>query len=116
MSESLINKASVLRALGRGRKEGKTAARLVLGICGTYMQKSNERELRAVVSELRKEGHRICATPQDGYFIVETEQELLETCDFLYGRAMNSLVQIAAMRRVSLPDLRKQLKLNFQES
>lgn len=71
----------------------------------------SERLLRAHVNTLRNEGHHICAHPARGYFIAETAEELTNTCEYLYDRAMTSLQQIAAMRRVSLPDLRGQLKL-----
>ena len=104
----------MLAVLGAGREEGKTAVKLVYDICGLDGCTSGDRELRAVVNDLRKEGHPICAMPKDGYFIAETEKELLETCNFLYGRAMDSLVQISAMRRVAPPDLRKQLKLDLK--
>jgi hypothetical protein len=64
-----------------------------------------------VVEEARKAGERICATPEAGYYIAETDAELDRTCAFLYSRAMTSLSQIAAMKRVALPDLRGQLRL-----
>ncbi len=69
------------------------------------------RRIRELVVELRKEGHHICAHPASGYFIAQTPEELDRTCLFLYERAMTSLSQIAAMKRISLPDLRGQLRL-----
>lgn len=69
------------------------------------------RHLRKIITELRLDGHHICAHPTSGYFIAETDEELIATCEYLMERAMASLTQISRMRRVSLPDLRGQLKL-----
>jgi hypothetical protein len=70
-----------------------------------------ERRVRELVLELRLEGHHICAHPSSGYYMAESAEELDRTCVFLYERAIASLQQIAAMRRISLPDLRGQLRL-----
>lgn len=70
-----------------------------------------ERQLRDVVVQLRNDGHHVCAHPARGYFIAANDEELIATCDFLLERAMTSLKQIAAMKRISLPDLRGQLHL-----
>jgi hypothetical protein len=43
--------------------------------------------------------------------LAATEEELNRTCLYLHDRAMTSLRQVAAMKRVSLPDLRGQLRL-----
>ena len=115
MPHHLINRASVLRVLGVGRAQAQTSAQIVFKICGLSECTSHHRELRAVVNELRKKGSRICSSPTGGYFIAETEEELRECCEFLYARAMDSLVQISAMKRVALPDLRRQLKLDLEE-
>jgi len=69
------------------------------------------RHIRRLVEELREQGHHVCAHPSTGYFIAETAQELEDTCTFLYARALSSLTKIAAMKRVSVPDLRGQLRL-----
>lgn len=69
------------------------------------------RHLRKLVHELReKEGQHIGAHPSRGYFIAETTEELDVCCEFLRARAMTSLKDIAAMRRVSLPELMGQLR------
>jgi len=75
------------------------------------MRNSVERSLRDLVVQLRLAGHHICAHPSSGYYMAETPEELDATCTFLFDRAMTSLSQVAAMRRVSLPDLRGQLQL-----
>jgi len=69
------------------------------------------RKVRELIVALRLEGHHICAHPSTGYYVAETAEELDRTCLFLYDRAMSSLEQIAAMKRISLPDLRGQLRL-----
>lgn len=97
----------VLAALAAhaGRDAGISAAALAgdLGITA--------RDVRLAVEALRREGHHVCATPKTGYYLAVTEGELIETCQFLYRRALCSLVQVAAMRKVSLPDLAGQLRL-----
>lgn len=69
------------------------------------------RELRQLVVALRKQGHHVCAHPRTGYFLAATDTELSTTCGFLRERAVSSLQQVAAMERVSLPDLLGQLHL-----
>ena len=115
MARALINKASVLQVLGVGRAQAKSSAHIVYTICGLYECVSHHRQLRTVVNQLRKEGNQICSSPTGGYFIAKSEEELLECCEFLHARAMDSLEQIAAMKRVAVPNLRKQLKLPIQE-
>lgn len=107
-----LTPALVLDVLGdhAGAANGITARDLVAKICG-FATGPGERHLRHVIEALRKQGHRICAHPATGYFVATTEAELDASCEFLYGRAMTSLTQVAAMKRVSLPDLRGQLRL-----
>lgn len=104
--------AVVLDALGdhTGAANGITARDLVAKLCG-FSTGAGERHLRHVIEALRRQGHRICAHPSRGYFLAETDAELDESCEFLFGRAMTSLQQISAMKRVALPDLRGQLQL-----
>lgn len=71
----------------------------------------HERRVRELIEELRNEGSHICATPGDGYYMASNDEELNATLEFLYSRAMSSLKKIAAMKRVSVPDLRGQLHL-----
>lgn len=71
-----------------------------------------EREVRKLVSELRREGIAICAKPKTGYFLAVTPEELRESCEFLHARAMTSLQLASRIQNISLPDLLGQLKLN----
>lgn len=110
----MFSKDQLLQALRHhiGQAYGVSAASLVAEITGrVHADPVSERVLRAHVNTLRREGHHICAHPVTGYYIAETDAELAATCEYLYDRAMTSLQQIAAMKRVSLPDLRGQLKL-----
>lgn len=67
--------------------------------------------MRVLVSELREDGHAICGTPADGYYIAANADELQHTCDFLRSRAMHSLVLEARLKRIPLVDLLGQLRL-----
>ena len=104
----------VLDVLGDhvGAGNGISAADLVRKIAG-FSTAAGERRLRSVIEQLRLAGHPIAATPSEGYFLAETDADLDATCEFLYSRAMTSLAQVAAMRRVALPDLRGQLRLRL---
>jgi len=109
-----ITADSVLEALSRhiGRANGARAAELVREVTGALAPDPvAERRLRQVITELRLRGEHVCATPRDGYFMAATDRELDETCEFLHDRALAGLAQIARMKRISLPDLRGQLKL-----
>lgn len=93
-----------------GQAHGVTAEQLVYAITGSR-NSSDGRRLRKIIEALRTAGHRICADPTHGYFIAANEEELTRACSFLHERAMTSLRQACAMKRVALPDLRGQLGL-----
>ena len=103
---------AVLAALRKhiGRNNGTTARDLVDELRGAG-ETLSERDLRMVVVDLRLQGHHVCAHPSAGYFLAANEQELEDTVEFLRQRALRSLEQIAAMNRVSLPDLMGQMRL-----
>lgn len=107
-----ITPESVLAALRDriGSARGITAQNLALQITGR-LQASDQRVLRRVIEALRRQGHGICAHPVSGYYRPLNDADLNATCEFLYARAMTSLQQISAMKRVQLPDLRGQLRL-----
>jgi len=98
----------LLNALARhqGRERGIAAHALADAL------QVNERRLRRLVSAAREMGVPVCGTPESGYFIARTADELEETCAFLQHRALHSLRALSRMRRVSLPELLGQLKLN----
>lgn len=110
-----LKKSDVLRALQRhiGAHKGVHAGVLVRKITGGEFTDAHERQLRNIITQLRLEGHHICATPDEGYFMAATTDELNHTCNFLFARALKSLEQISRMKNVSLPDLRGQLRLPY---
>lgn len=93
-----------------GRARGVTAQTLALQLTGR-INACDQRRLRQVIEALRRAGHSICAHPATGYFSAGCDADVDDTCEFLYARAMTSLQQISAMKRVALPDLRGQLGL-----
>lgn len=71
------------------------------------------RRLRLYIEALRREGHPICSHPESGYYYAKTVEDLNHGCAFLRSRAMTSLIQEAAMRRVSLPELMGQITMGI---
>lgn len=107
----------LLMALGQhiGRARGATARDLVCEVNAlhpeTVRPRLSERDLRKGVVTLRLQGHHVCAHPSHGYFLAQNIEELTEATAFLKERAISSLQQVAAMEKVSLPDLFGQLHL-----
>lgn len=112
--ESLVSPSRLLQALRGhvGQAHGATAKQLVQELTRRSEYPAAERHLRNVVEQLRLEGYPVCAHPSHGYYLAASDADLALTCDYLHSRAMKSLQQIAAMRRVSLPDLLGQLRLS----
>lgn len=112
-----ITRDQVLAALARhvGQENGVSVARLVVELTGTSItaraHDAHARRVRALVSDLRVEGVAICAHPSDGYFIARTPEELQQCCSFLRSRAMHSLVLESRLRKIPLPELLGQLRL-----
>lgn len=96
-----------------GAANGVTACVLVKALVFDHTP-ADERRLRSAIEHLRREGHAICADPAHGYFMAANDSELDATCEFLYGRSLTSLQQIAAMKKVAMPDLRGQLRLPIE--
>lgn len=114
MNTAPITTDSVLAALAGhvGAVNAAHAEDLVIEITESADTiEAGKRRLRHVIEELRHAGHHICGLPQYGYYIAAGDAELDTTCSYLYARAMTTLHQVAAMKRVSLPDLRGQLRL-----
>lgn len=103
-----INAAALLQVLAlnhTGHENGITSETLAfrLGI--------SERDVRTLVTELRQDGHAVCAHPATGYFLARDDNELNTTIRFLTDRALKSLLIAAQLRRMPLADLVGQLKL-----
>jgi biotin operon repressor len=105
----MASKTAVLNMLARhqGAENGIGAKRLAEQL------DMSPRRLRKLISELRDDdGHAICGTPATGYFMAVRPEELQASCAFLEHRALHSLRLLSRMKKVSLPDLLGQLKLN----
>ncbi len=63
-------------------------------------------------NDRRTEAYHVCGTPETGYFMAKTAEELDRPCRFLVSRAEASLSQVANMKRMSMPDLHGQFRLN----
>ena len=94
----------------RGAANGTTARDLVYLLTGNT-NRGAERRLRQIIEKLRRDGHPICAHPALGYHWASSPSELDDTITFLIRRAMTSLEQASAMKRVALPDLYGQFGL-----
>lgn len=108
-----ITPVTVLAALTGhiGPANGATVRELASEVLGTPATAADERLLRQAIVALRRDGAPICATPDEGYHHAGDAADLQRTCLHLTQRAMTTLVQVAAMRRVSMPDLYGQLGL-----
>lgn len=106
----LITPDAVLRVLRYGAGNGINVTQLAYRITGR-VRHADERAVRHVIEALRRQGYQVCAHPATGYYLAQDAADLDATCEFLYARAMTSLSQISAMKRVALPDLRGQLNL-----
>lgn len=115
-----FNKEQVLDLLESkhvGAGNGANANQIVWELTGGRLANdARKRHLRECIEQLRMAGERVCGHPSNGYFMAETEDELNESCTFLYLRAMASLRKIAMMKRVGIPDLRGQLQLPVQDT
>lgn len=108
-----ITPDTVLAALVRrvGPANGASVRELASEILGTPSEPADERLLRKVIEQLRNDGHAVCATPEEGYHHAADAADLERTCLYLTRRAVTSLRQVAAMKRVALPDFFGQLGL-----
>lgn len=113
-----LTRERMLEVLSRhiGAQNGVTISQLVNQMAhpraiDSRERSSIERNARELVVRLRLAGHHVCSHPSTGYYMAASPEELDAACAFLYERAMTSLSQVAAMKRVSLPDLRGQLQL-----
>jgi biotin operon repressor len=70
-----------------------------------------ERRLRDCISVLRDNGIAVCGTPETGYYIAETAEELDGFCAWLQSRAMHSLTLLSRLRKIPMQDLLGQLRI-----
>jgi hypothetical protein len=103
-----ITKAQVLAELQlhNGRDEGIHIRDLVARITGSLLGRdAEERKVRKLIEELRRDKYPICAHPDTGYYMAANKRELDETCAFLLARADTTVAQVAAMKNREAPDL-----------
>lgn len=70
------------------------------------------RTIRALVRGLREDAVAVCGSPETGYFIAETSEELEGTCKLLETHGIHQLEVAARMRKTTLPELLGQMKLS----
>lgn len=107
-SQVQITKDQVLTELRRhnGREEGIHIKDLVARVTNSLLcGEAEERKVRKLIEELRREHHAICAHPDTGYYMAATTRELNETCAFLLARADTTVAQVAAMKGREAPDI-----------
>lgn len=103
-----ITKAQVLAQLQQhsGRENGIHIKDLVARITNSLLcGEAEERKVRKLIEELRREKHPICAHPDAGYYLAETAKERHDACAFLLARADTTVAQVAAMLDREAPDL-----------
>lgn len=70
-----------------------------------------ERQVRKLISDLRFEGAAIVGTPETGYFIAESKDEIDRFVKFHFARARHSLGAVSRVLRISMPEIMGQLSL-----
>jgi len=110
----------VLRAIRccRGRDNAVSVGRLVLGVFSLFTYEgayaTREREVRRIVKHL-VEVHGIpIASCSAGYYVPVTAEETERACRQYHRAAMSHLKREARLRRVSLPDLLGQMRLEVE--
>lgn len=108
-----ITPASVLEALDKriGPANGATVRQLASEVLGRPSTASDERLLRQVIVQLRRSGHPVCSTPDEGYHKAANAADLQRTCLHLLQRLETTSKQVAAMLRISAPELYGQFGL-----
>lgn len=102
-----ITPATVLEALDKriGPANGATVRELASDVLGRPSKPSDERLLRQVVVQLRRAGYPVCSTPDEGYHKAVNAADLQRTCVHLIRRLETTSQQVAAMLRISAPEL-----------
>lgn len=79
--------------------------------------KIDERRMRQVINRLRLMGYRIgsSSNPPPGYFHIKTIEDLDETCRMFQNRALDELYICSRIKKCSLPDIMRQMKLELEK-
>lgn len=89
----------------KGRSSGIKCAKLAAQAGIT------ERQARKLISDLRFEGCAIVGTPDTGYYIADSTEEVNEFTEFHWHRIRHSLAIVSRVTKQSLPALMGQLSL-----
>jgi len=108
--------ATLSRHIGRSKAIGMAA--LYEDVFGEgWRDKVNDtRELRRLITELRKEGVPICSVTTKeggGYYLASAGSELEAYCSKLRTSALKKLALEAKLRNITLPELLGQLTLSL---
>ena len=110
--------AQILRFLEahQGRDFAISRKLLVEKINGEYMFtpfEVSERKIRATIKHLVESHGEWIGSCAKGYFLIQTDEELLTACKYYHGYAMSLLHVEAKLRKTSLPALLGQLSMEF---
>jgi hypothetical protein len=73
----------------------------------------NEREIRRVIKHLVEQHATWIGSGAKGYFMIQTDQELLAACKYYHGYALSLLHVEAKLRKMSLAALLGQISIEF---
>jgi len=82
--------------------------------CRKYYHRINDtRNLRKLITEMRNDGMPICSDGR-GYWNAASSSELNDYFERNKKRAITILAQVSRMKKVSLPDLMGQMRLELE--
>jgi len=122
MDDTLNNlEATILRFLEahQGREFSIRCKDLVEKINGEYRFTPFEisgRKIRATIKHLIESRGEWIGSGSKGYFMIQTDEELLTVCKYYHGYAMSMLHVEAKLKKTSLPALLGQLSMEFSPS
>ncbi len=73
----------------------------------------DERRIRSTIKHLVESHLKWIGSCPKGYFVVQTEKELLDVCKYYRGYGLSALHIEAKLRNMSLPELLGQLKFEL---
>ena len=111
--------ATILRFLEahQGRDFAISRERLVEKINEGYLFSRlaySERKIRATIKHLVESHGEWIGSCARGYFMIQTDEELVTACKYYHGYAMSLLHVEAKLRKTSLAALLGQLSLEFE--
>lgn len=109
---TLTNHIGALNAIGMGELYESVTGR-------QWRNRINDtRPIRQIITQLRREGQRICSSPAQnggGYYLASAASELGDYLRKNKIRALKLLKMNATIEQISLPELLGQLKLQLEE-